>query len=141
MFHTYVATVYSKMFQLFQSYVAANGFRLQVASVIFGCFMCSTHMLQLHVPSVSFVFGRTLHSKKISCCTCFMLFSRGRAEGLEDGARGTPRGCCGWGTGGERTGAPIRGTQSPDSRVPPARREERVSRMTGERRYEDGVCA
>jgi hypothetical protein len=48
MFHTYVATVCTKMFQLFQSYVAASGFMLQVL-FFFGCFMCSTNMLQVHV--------------------------------------------------------------------------------------------
>jgi hypothetical protein len=52
----------SQMFQLFQSYVAASGFILQVASVLFGCFMCFTHMLQVHIPNVSSVFRHMLHS-------------------------------------------------------------------------------
>jgi hypothetical protein len=42
---TYVSYIcYNSMVHLFQSYVAASGFMLQVAIV--GCFLCSTHMLK-----------------------------------------------------------------------------------------------
>jgi hypothetical protein len=39
-FHIYVATVYSKIFHLFQSSIAASVFMLQVASVLSGCCIC-----------------------------------------------------------------------------------------------------
>jgi len=44
-----------KMFLLFQSYIAASVFMLQVASVLSGCCICFTHMLQVYVPNVSYV--------------------------------------------------------------------------------------
>jgi hypothetical protein len=42
-----------EMFQLFQSYVAISVFMLQVASVLSGCCICFTHMLQVYVPNIS----------------------------------------------------------------------------------------
>jgi hypothetical protein len=76
------------MFQLFQPYVAASGFH--IASILFGCFMCFTHMLQVHVPNISSVFRRTLHSNvfhvaSVLCCSA----------GDEPGVGG--RGAVGWG--------------------------------------------
>jgi hypothetical protein len=56
----------NSMFLMFQSYVAASGFH--VASVLFRCFMCLTHMLQVHVPNISFVFSHMLYSNVFSCC-------------------------------------------------------------------------
>jgi hypothetical protein len=95
-FQMHVASICSKYFICFQTYVAIV-FYLDVAYVshiccnsmfqnvsvvsvlcysrwfhvasckcyFFGCFICSTHMLQVHVPSISFIFRRMLHSKKI----------------------------------------------------------------------------
>ena len=87
MFHTYVARVYVRnvssvsgvcckhfyldvahvshiccksmfeMFQLFQPYVAISVFMLQVASVLSGCCICFTHMLQVYVPNISSALG------------------------------------------------------------------------------------
>jgi hypothetical protein len=47
------------MFQLFRSYVAASGFMLQVASVLFGCF----HVFHTHVESAYF-----------KCFICFQTY-------------------------------------------------------------------
>ena len=42
-----------EMFQLFQSYVVISVFILQVASVLSGCCICFTHMLQVYVLNIS----------------------------------------------------------------------------------------
>jgi hypothetical protein len=67
LFQTYVASVFYLdiayvshiccksmfgMFQLFQSYIAISVFMLQVVSVLSGCCICFTHMLQVYVPNV-----------------------------------------------------------------------------------------
>jgi hypothetical protein len=44
-----------QMFKLFQSYVAVSVFMLQVASVLSGCCICWTHILQVYVLDVSSV--------------------------------------------------------------------------------------
>ena len=49
-----------EMFQLFQSYVAISVFMLQFASVLSGCCICFTQMLQLYVLNVS--------SASVECC-------------------------------------------------------------------------
>jgi hypothetical protein len=93
------------MFQLFQSYVVVSGFMLQV---VFGCFMCSTNMLQVRVLNVSYVFKRILHSNvfyvaNVSCC---MAGGEPRASGLgarhaegpaNEAAGGHGQWCCGRG--------------------------------------------
>jgi hypothetical protein len=99
MFHTYVAIVCSKMFLLFQSYVAASSFMLQVTSVIFWMF----HVFYTHVVSACskyFIYFQTNVSFKCFslCCKCFMLVGQGepgargrcarRARGLQTGALG-----------------------------------------------------
>jgi hypothetical protein len=52
-FHTYVATIYSKYFN--RCYVAISVFMLQVTSVLSGCCICFTYMLQVYVLYVSSV--------------------------------------------------------------------------------------
>jgi hypothetical protein len=73
---------YSSMFQLFQSYIAANGFMLQVAildisCVSHTCCKCTFQMfhLCLDVCSIQIFF----------MLKCFMLFDRRRAEGERTG--------------------------------------------------------
>jgi hypothetical protein len=105
----------------------------------FGCFTCSTHMLQVHVSSVSSVLIRMLYSKKISCCKCFILFDRAsrgaggrcawRAEGCRWGCWGQADGC----SGQDHAGSPL------SSAPPRAEREEWVWGMTGGCRYGGGV--
>jgi hypothetical protein len=52
-FHTYVATIYSKYFN--RCYVAISVFMLQVTSVLSGCCICFTYMLQVYILYVSSV--------------------------------------------------------------------------------------
>ena len=66
--------------------------------VIFGCFMCFTHMLQVHVPNVESIFIRMLHSNifhvaSVSCCS---------AEGERSGCAAR-RGLADGGAGGWQT--------------------------------------
>ena len=44
---------------------------LQVVSVLFGCFMCFTHMLQVHDTNVLSIFRRMLHFyvANVLCCS------------------------------------------------------------------------
>jgi hypothetical protein len=78
---------------------------LQVVSVLFGCFMCFTYMLQVHVPNVSSVLILMLHS----CCKCFALFARGKSSADRvHGARGAGGlGCCGRGALGACSSSPL----------------------------------
>ena len=100
MFHTYVATVCSKMFQLFQSYVTISDFMLQVASVIFWMF----HVFDTHVASA--------YSKCfIYIPTCFFFMLQvfyvvwPRAEGRGAPGEGLQKGAL-----GQLTVAPVGGT-------------------------------
>ena len=56
----HVSQICCSMFEMFQSYVAISVFMLQVASVLSGCYICFTHMLQVYVPNVSSFFRRML---------------------------------------------------------------------------------
>ena len=69
MFHTYVTIVCFKCFSL---YVAASVFMLQVASVLPGCCICFTHMLQVYVIDVlsdlDICCIHMFHVARVSCC-------------------------------------------------------------------------
>ena len=52
-----------------------------IASYKSTCFVCFTHMLQVHVPNVSSAFGRMLDSNVFLCCKCFKLYCRGQTGG------------------------------------------------------------
>ena len=71
MFYTYVAIVCSKCFNCFSLYVAISVFMLQVASVLSGCCIYFIHMLQVHVPNVSFASDlcciQVFHVASVSC--------------------------------------------------------------------------
>ena len=74
-----------KMFHLFQPYIAASVFMLQVASVLSGCCICFTHMLQVYVLNISCVFRRMLHSS-VSCCKCLIsCYSESHGGMVSDG--------------------------------------------------------
>jgi len=85
-----------KMFQLFQSYVAASGFMLQVASVIFWMF----HVFHTHIASTcskcfirfqTYVVFKYFYVISILCC-----LSRGQLD-WACGARAGGQWCCGRG--------------------------------------------
>ena len=65
------------MFRLFQSYVAASILMLQVVSVLSGCCICFTHMLQVYVLNVS--------SVSDICCIQMGRQEMGRDEPVADG--------------------------------------------------------
>ena len=106
-----------QIFQLFQSYVAASDFMLQVT--IFGCFMCFTHMLQMHIPNVYLYFRHMLHSNIFYVASVLCCSAGDGAGGQLDGASGTLGGVADGGTWGGRTGAPIGGAPSLVSGVLP----------------------
>jgi len=100
-----------------------------VASVLSRCCICFSNMLQVYVPNVSFASDlcciQVFHVASVSCFRGMFRESRGttwaqgegarRAEGRQIGAHGASRVL--------RT---ERARPHPDSRVPPARREEGV---------------
>jgi hypothetical protein len=128
LFHTYVARVCSKMLRLFQSYVAIRLFILQVASVLFGCCICFTHMLEVYVSNVSSASNicciQMFHVASLSCFRSMFRESWGHGPSTE-------------GRGVARRG-PIDGAClcSSRPRVSPTRRERRGS---GGRSGERGV--
>ena len=78
-----------EMFQLCQSYVAISVFMLQVASVLFGCCICFTHMLQVYVPNVSSASDlcslQVFHVASVSCLRG--LFREGALPGCQGKGR------------------------------------------------------
>jgi hypothetical protein len=60
-----------EVFKLFQSYVAISVFMLQVASVLSGCCIYFTHMLQVYILNVSFASDicciQVFHVASVSC--------------------------------------------------------------------------
>jgi hypothetical protein len=126
MFHTYVAIVCSKMFQLFQSYVA-SGFMFQVASVIFFFHVFHTHVARACSKCVIY-FQTMLHSNvffhvaRVLCC-----LAKGEPGGQADSACGALGGSYRRGHQDGWMGAP-----GPGSRVPP--REERGTGLENNRR-------
>jgi hypothetical protein len=105
---------------------------------VFGYFVCSTYILQVHVPSISSVLRRMLLLIFFSCCKCFIvLFGRERGGEQEDRAGGLQTRALGVGWSVLR----LRARRVRLSSAVRSERPERVWIMTGERRYGSGVRA
>ena len=68
----YVSHICCKsMFEMFQSYIVISVFILQVVSVLSGCCICFTHMLQVYVLNVSSASDlcciQVFHVASVSC--------------------------------------------------------------------------
>jgi hypothetical protein len=78
-----------QMFYLFQSFIAASGFMLQVQVFYMDVAYVFTHMLQAYVPDVSLVSVvcciQVFHVARVSCC-----LERQRAQGSHGGATLAP---------------------------------------------------
>jgi hypothetical protein len=77
------------MFLLLQSYVTISVFMLQVASLLSGCCICSTHILQLYVANVSFASDCCIQVFHITSVSCFRgMFKESWGHDPDVGARG-----------------------------------------------------
>jgi hypothetical protein len=89
MFRTCCKSMF-QMFQLFYSYVAVSVFMLQLASVLSGCCICFTHMLQEYVSNVSSALDlhciQVFHDASVSCF--IDMFRESCGHGLDAGGRG-----------------------------------------------------
>jgi hypothetical protein len=108
------------MFQVFKSYVAISVFILQVVSVLFGCCICFTDMLQVYILNVS-------SGLDLCCIQVFHVVSVSYFRGMLRESWGTAQ-ALGEVSGGRHMGrtAHLGSSYHSGSRVPSARREEGV---------------